>query len=86
MKVNKNTQKAQNWIDSYESSDDYIITWGDIYKVYDRPSQNKVSSLYRHICRINEAGGYSIKILSHNSQSYVLGYLTEKDNNEILKD
>lgn len=84
MKVNKNTKKGADWIVSYNLSTDYVETSEDIYKAYSHPSLNKIHSLYRHICNIENDGGYCIKILSHNSCTYVLGYLTEKDNNKIL--
>ena len=84
MKISKNTKKGADWIVSYNLSTDDVETNGDIYKVYTRPSLNKIFSLHKHIEYINSIGGYGIKILSHNSSSYVLGYLTEKDNIKYL--
>lgn len=84
MKVNKNTKKGQYWIDSYNSSHYAIGTCEDIYSVYQRPSYNKIMTLYKHIRYIDSVDGYCIKILSFNCQSYVIGYITEKDNEKYL--
>lgn len=84
MKVSKNTKKGADWIVSYNLSTDYVETYDDIYKVYSYPSLNKRFTLHKHIEYINNVGGYAIKILSHNSSTYVLGYLTKKDNIKCL--
>ena len=78
MKLNKNTKKAESFITNYISSEYDINTARDIYQVYDRPSANKYYSLLGHLDDIRKKGGYDIKIISSNSQSYTLGYLSDK--------
>ena len=83
-KLNKNTQKAQNRINAYNSSSYFIGETADIYQVYYRPSMDKLLLLKKCISFIDSVGGETIKIISHSIQQYTLGYLTTKDNKKYL--
>lgn len=71
-KLNKETKKAERWIDSYNRADCHSVE-----DFYSRPSYNKISAERKCIERMNEINGYGFRILSGNSSFFTCGYKSE---------
>lgn len=50
-----------------------------MHEAYKQPSYNKTQSYWYWRAKINDLGGYDIRILSANCQRYTIGYLFDKD-------
>lgn len=69
IKLNKTTQKAKNWIDSYFRSN-----FNSIEVFYSRPSYNKIRAERECINRMLEVNGKGYKVLGGNSSFFTCGY------------
>lgn len=76
--LNKVTQKAKRWIDSYFNSTCYSVL-----DFYSRPSQNKIYIEQRIRDNMNNDGYHDYRILGGNSSFYTCGYRT-LDNKKLI--
>lgn len=70
-KLNKNTKRAESWIDSYFRS-----TYASIDEFYNRASYNKVRAEKECINRMLEVNGKGYRVLGGNSSFFTCGYLS----------
>lgn len=73
MKLNRNTKKAQSFINRYDVSIDEYLT-----DVYDNPSDAKIEAFktcYRKAVKMN---GWFFRILSHNTYTFTVGWVYEE--------
>lgn len=70
MKLNRNTKKAQGFIDSYRYSCNYTLT--DCYESYSYHKWMAEDSCRDRMYNMN---GWGFKIMSYNSQTFTCGWL-----------
>lgn len=73
-KLNKTTQRAKNWIDSYNRAD-----YTSVEQFYSRPSNNKIYAENKCLERMRELNGHGYRILGGNSSFFTCGYMSEDD-------
>lgn len=71
-KLNRETQKAERWIDSYNRASDYSVE-----TFYGRPSYNKIRAENECINRMKSINGYGYRVLGGNSSFFTCGYKSE---------
>lgn len=74
-KLNKNTEKARRWIDSYFKSHYFGIE-----QFYKNPSCNKVRAERDCINRMLSINGTGYKVLGGNSSFFTCGYMDKVQN------
>ena len=74
-KLNNTTQRAKNWIDSYNRAD-----YTSVEQFYSRPSSNKIYAEEKCLERMREVNGYGYRILGGSSSFFTCGYLSEDGN------
>lgn len=73
--LNKNTQKASNWINGYFNSHYFGIE-----QFYNNPSCNKVRAERDCINRMIAINGTGYKVLGGNSSFFTCGYMDKSEN------
>lgn len=74
-KLNNTTQRAKNWIDSYNRAD-----YTSVEQFYSRPSYNKIRAENYCLDHMREVNGYGYRVLGGNSSFFTCGYLSEDGN------
>lgn len=62
-----------------------LSTKTNLFEVYERPSQKKISSYTLLLIEMRKNNGKNMKILSHNTNMYTCAYEFEKDGKRFLK-
>lgn len=73
--LNKNTQKAENWIKTY-----FMSHYFSVNQFYSNPSYNKVQAERDCINRMVELNGTGYKVLGGNSMFFTCGYMDKSEN------
>lgn len=73
--LNKNTQKAENWIKTY-----FMSHYFSVNQFYSNPSCNKVRAERDCINRMIELEGTGYKVLGGNSMFFTCGYMDKSEN------
>ena len=79
MKLNRNTKKAQDFINRYDTSIDEYLS-----DVYDNPSHAKIEafkSCYRKMLKMH---GSFLRILSYNTFTFTVAWVYPDDNKVML--
>jgi hypothetical protein len=73
--LNKNTQKAENWIKTY-----FMSHYFSVNQFYSNPSYNKVKAEKDCINRMIELNGTGYKVLGGNCMFFTCGYMDKTEN------
>ena len=71
-KLNKSTERASRWINSYNRAD-----YTSVEDFYSRPSYNKINAERKCLERMNSINGYGYRVLGGNSSFFTCGYKSE---------
>ena len=73
--LNKNTQRAENWINAYFNSHYFSVN-----QFYKNCSSSKVQAERYCINRMHELNGHGYKVLGGNCFYFTCGYVDETEN------
>lgn len=71
-------KQAEKWVEAYWKSHDT-----ELCHIYKRYSHEKEKAMYQCRCKMYEENGHNLRIISHNTNIFVVGWKTPSNDYRI---